>query len=410
MTAMSTVMKAAEAPSIMGPPRKLDGGIGFLSKEDWFYIQAFVLMSIYDNPTTPEKMAARLKMASTKDPRWTKDFTDTVGLYKSLKDHCETFWNVIKPGLIGLADDIVAYVTRTDAVYTRLIGVIDAYDMGDSGSDIFKAKLQSLAALWASNDPSQEARSVKDKFKTGIQRLYDDADQRAKKATALVTKLVTFRDDLLQSKSDFNAHTAQYELKYGTESKEVTTLKAELASIMRELGEKRKKESDEVIVLSTTPTYLVVPVIGWFAIVGVLIGVGIDLAYVRERIKTLVEKSTALSSQIESKEAFMANYKTVQDLTTNTAKQLETVIPYVSALADGWTSMKNQLASLVGFLASAGGGAKAEDFFAAVLDLEASKTAWADLKARAQHFSENATIREAPSTKDLVESVKVVAA
>jgi hypothetical protein len=395
-----------KGPSIMGPPRDVEGGIGFLSRDDWFYVQSFVEMAIFDNPTTNERMATRLKLSSPKDPMWTKDFEDTVKAYDTLKGRCERFWNMTKPGLVSLADDIVAYEKKTNVVYTRLIQAVDAYSDNLSS---FPDKLKALMEAWGQSQPPDSALSVQEKFRTGINRLLNDARERAEKADRLVTQLTEFRDGLLTSKSDFTSHSKKYENTYGHEGGEVMKLKSKLEGIRNRLNGLRKKDLDEVIVLSTSPVYLVIPVIGPLVLGGVLIGVGVDLAKVREEIASLDRDAATLQEEIGSKEAFMANYKLVQDLTAKTAEEIDAIIPYVNKLSDGWHSMKNQLATLARDLTTGMTEAQAENWFDAVVNLETAKGLWVELAQRAQHFSDNASVKKAGNIDELVKGIQKAA-
>src|SRR3954453_1197969 len=72
---------------------KVDAGIGFLSKKEWFDLQAFALKCMHENPTTIDRMGTQLKLTRpANDPNWTPekspywdvDFTKTVKEYEKL--------------------------------------------------------------------------------------------------------------------------------------------------------------------------------------------------------------------------------------------------------------------------------------------------------------------------------------
>src|SRR3954447_16868070 len=102
---MGNVVSIDKALSTSGDMKE---GLSILSKEEWLSLQAFCDMAITENPSTEKAMRIKLKMLDDKVPLG-EDFKATVQLYSELKGYCETFTNVIKPGTLKLAGDIVQY-------------------------------------------------------------------------------------------------------------------------------------------------------------------------------------------------------------------------------------------------------------------------------------------------------------
>ncbi len=368
------------------PTDQIQEGMSFLSKDDWFKIQSFALMSIYDNPTTPELMAARLGLKSPKDPEWTGDFGVTTQLYKELADSCGVFWNDIKPGMVNLADDIVNYQRVTAPIFTLIIKTVDEYNKADSSLPV----------------------EAKNTIIKGLKRLLKEAEMRSERADLLHGKLTGFHNSLLKAEADFNRHEGDYKKKYGDESADVIALKEQLKLCEEELETKRKKDKDETIVLGTSPLYLLIPWLGPFVLIGVLLGVGIDMGKVRERIAKLVEDAKELQGKLDIKEKFMALFKTMMDLTKDTKTEVKKVLGPVAQLKDGWAALTSDLKSLVGpegTLTSAEREATASEWAFVGTDLEASKNTWSALGKQADKFRLNATIRKAETVDEAVQSL-----
>ncbi len=368
------------------PTGQIQEGMSFLSKDDWFKIQSFALMSIYDNPTTPELMATRLGMKSPKDPEWTDDFGVTAQLYQELATSCGTFWNEIKPGMVNLADDIVNYQRVTAPIFTLIIKKVDEYNKADSSLPV----------------------EAKDTIVKGLKRLLKEAEMRAGRADLLHGKLTGFHNSLLKAEADFNRHEGDYKKKYGDESADVIALKEQLDLCNDELATKRKKDTDETIVLGTSPLYLLIPWLGPFVLIGVLLGVGIDMGKVRERIAKLVDDAAKLRNKLSIKEKFKTLFQTMMDLTKDTKAEVKKVLGPVAQLKDGWSALTSDLNSLVGpegTLTSAGKEATASEWAFVGTDLEASKNTWAALGTQAEKFRLNATIRKANSLDEAIQAI-----
>jgi hypothetical protein len=407
--------------------KEIEDGLGILGSNEWYKLQAFVLQSKHRSPTTAAKMAHVLGIEAPpgdknwtpeKDKHWDPDYTKTTKDYFELANYCDDsdsgldvakrtgFWNVIKPGMIELADDIVSYQTTQDVIYTRLQEVIDNFDM-DNNSPSVAEKLAELERRWNQQNPSAESLTIKKRLISAYTRLHREADERAKKAGKLEVLVTGFHNNLLSSQVKFEGDYNNYQSKYGTQGKAVTDLRRDRDLLQQELDQRRNKERDEIIALGTSPLYLILWPIGILIMAGVQIGVGVDLALLREKIKKLVGQVDDKNKELTTKEKFMTGYESMRTMTFETSNSINKVLPAIAQLKDGWHALAADLENIVRVLNKGGGGDSAiDDWFMAGTGLKTARRRWEDLADRADYFRKNATIREAPSPRAFVEALK----
>jgi hypothetical protein len=382
----------------------LKDGIAILAKAEWFQLQAFCDMAVYTNPTTEEVMRVGLKLA--KDAALNQDFKDTLKLFVDLKGYCTTFQTEIKPGTVGLANDIVQYARRAEVIYGRLIGLLADFQLDGKVNEI---KLQALVNDWGSGNPSEKGAAIQQQFKDYIGRLKKEADERSTKAGALKSKLATFRDNLKQSGADFIVHYADYQKKYGDAEKELDKLRGELGDLNKELDDARKKERDETIVLGTSPLYLLIPIFGPLIMAGVLIGVGVDFGLLKEKIKNKIKEAEEKQQRADTKQTFFAAYTQAKDWTGRTANDIQTVLPLVDKLKSAWDALSSDLSDLSDVMGSAQASALIEDWDFASIDLETGQKTWLDLKEQADQYRRFADCKKVDTVDQLAEGMQQAA-
>lgn len=381
--------------------KALKEGIGILAKEEWFKLQAFCDTAVLTNPTTEDAMRTMLKLE--KGASLNQDFKDTLKLYVDLKGYCATFQNDIKPGTVALADDIVQYARRADVIYGRLIGLLFDYSVDGKVSEV---KLQALVKEWDSGNPSEKGATIQKQFQSYIDRLKIEADERSTKAAALKTKLTSFRDNLKTSGSGFSTHYVDYQNKYGEAEKDLNKLKGEIADLEAELATARKKESDETIVLETSPLYLLIPVFGPFVMAGVLIGVGVDYGLLKEKLKTKIKEAETKKEQAGTKATFFAAYTEAKSWTGKTFKDIEEALPLVEKLKSAWDALSSDLGDLSKIMGSSKGEALKEDWDFASIDLETAQKTWLDLKEQADQYRRFSDCKKADNVDELSKGMK----
>lgn len=406
--------------------QEIEDGLGILGKAEWLNLQAFVLQCKHRNPTTPARMALVLGIEAPlgdinwnpeKDKHWDPAYTKTMKDYFDLANYCDDsdsgldvaqrtgFWNVIKPGMIALADDIVSYEATQKVIYKHLEQVLAAFDLGNDSPSV-TAKLAELERLWNQSNPPIESLTIKKKLTELFTRLHEQADKRAKKAEKLEVLVTGFYDNLMSSQAKFELDYDNYKNKFGLQSVAVKELQKTRDALQSQLDQGRKKERDEIIVLGTSPLYLILWPFGPLIMAGIQIGVGVDLALLRAKIQKLIADVADKNKELSTKEKFMAGYESMRTMTLNTSNDIKQVLPSIARLKDGWHTLAADLEDMVGVLNQGGGDAAEESWMMAEVSLENARDRWADLAERADYFRKNATIREASSPRAFVEALR----
>jgi hypothetical protein len=404
--------------------KEIEDGLGILGTDAWFKLQAFVLQCKHHSPTTVNKMAQTLGMERPpnnpnwdpqKEKSWDPDYTKTTKDYFDLANYCDDsdlaiaektgFWNVIKPGMVGLADGIVSYQKTQDVIYSRLQQAIDDFYVNKEDPSMAE-KLAEIDRLWNQASPPTEALDIKKKFISAFTRLHQDADERAKKAEKLEVLVTGFHNNLIESQGKFELDHQSYETKFGSESEKVKNIKLKKKGLEDELQQGRNKERDEIIVLGTSPIYLILWPIGPLIMAGIQIGVGVDLALLRAKIDTLVNGVDDLNKELTSKEKFITGYKSMKTMTEETSTSIKKILPAIAQLKDGWHALASDLEGIVEVLNKGRGDVEEQDWFMAATGLLNARGRWTEMADRADHFRKNATIREAASPKKFVEELK----
>lgn len=388
----------------------LERGLAILSKQDWFDLQIFALTSIHRNPTTVKRMAVALGMPDEKDPHWDADFTQTANDYNDLATYCDQFWNTTRPEMVNLADDVVQYQAKMDSFFKRLIGTIDDYDVAGDKSVPVQNKLDALWKDWGLTAPSSDALKVKDRFITAVSRLQEDAEGRCNRAGELLRQVNSLHDNLIKSEAIFQRNTQNYETKYGTESEAMKNLQLRYDNLKIEVESNQTKEKDAVIVLASSPVYLILWPFGPLIMAGVQIGVGAHLADLRNKINKLVADVADALKELNVKQKFSSNYNIIKKYTKRTADEINAILPAVASLKDGWNTIALDLKGIVGLLKGGHTETSKEDWFALGSSLEATRERWKFLAARADRFRLNATVREVPSVEELFKDAEKAAA
>ncbi|MDT1060932.1 hypothetical protein RM190_03615 [Paracoccus sp. CPCC 101403] len=211
--------------------------------------------------------------------------------------------------------------------------------------------------------------------------------------------------------TEFDGDAKAFEKKYGEESSDVTTFKAKIETLNSELKTLRKKESDEVIVLSSSPAYLLIPFFGPFILAGVDVGVGIDLAHVRAEIESKVKEGKLLQGRLDVASRFMTYYTNGRTLVEATAKSIREILPKIDTLGRAWRAIGADLNKIAGSLNVDGvSQLEGSDWNNLVATLATASRSWKEIGARADRFRSFAQPEVATSVEDLLNKVKTKAA
>lgn len=380
-------MAADQTP--FDPGTDIYSGISVLSTNDWLEMTTFFDWSVISSPTTEAKMRASLGMTATDVFR--EEFTEAVGLFTELKSCGEKFKTDVEEKMLILADDIVQYNDSAGATYDRLIELVDKFDWdgapaGATPDDKWKA----LIDVWDVDGVEGRSKQIRDRFASALDALIDEARTRADKADAL-QKAILSPDGILArlktSKTAFTASKLRFDKAFGTESTEMALLRSTLEQFQEELKTLQKKESDEVIVLSTSPLYLAIPIFGLLVLAGIDIGVGVDLALTREKIKTKVKEIAAYTENIAVHERFTSYYTTASAGSDRVISQMDNLTPKIELLGKTWRGIASDLQNVRNILSKNGtAAAKGENWFALSTTLSTAKRSWARIAGQADRF------------------------
>ncbi len=384
--------------------------IGKLTTQDWIQLTTFFTSAIHDTPRTESKMRLRLGMQAQDEFR--KEFKDTVETYDDLADLGEDFRAQVMDKALALADDIVHYNARVQVYLPKLVKLIENYDEGDLSDADVQTKLNSLLQQWRSGEAQGKSVKIRTRMRRILERLIQEAESRAQRADELHSAIMGVHteevetdgilDRLRELKTDFDERKTDFDLKFGSQSAEAIALTAEKKSIEDELATYQKKDDDETIVLSTSPLYLLIPVAGPFIMAGVLIGVGVDMANVRAKIKKLQEKAEALQHRLDTNGRFKTYYEEGSEMTTTMVDRCEKLAPRLERLGLSWRSIAKDMGFIVATLSDDGRSSlDAGDWFDFELALELATDRWADVGDKADHFRSVAQPKKAETPTEV---------
>lgn len=397
------------------PANETQEALKNLSKDEWLRMCAFFNAARYKNPSTEESMKRAIKISEDKQLK--PEFKDSVKLFKKLSDIGEDFEINAQGQVLDLAHDIVVYSTQANSTYDRFKDLVDKFSWVEpedadakTETEQIQDKLDELVKLWSSGAKSGRSEKIKTRIKSILDNLIIEASTRAEKAEALYKTLIDpktgIKTRVQAIREKFKANEEDYTRKFGEESKEVVEFKKELDGFVEELKTLRKKESDEVIVLKSSPVYLVIPIFGLLVLAAVDIGVGIDLAKTREKIKSKQKKADEISAKIAEDELFMAQYKLGGEMAGKIVKDIDVVVPLLARLGNGWRTIAADVKSISDMLSEQGStqvaGEKWDNF---IVTLNSSSDMWTLVREKAEAFQFNSvpkaisTVEEIPAAK-----------
>jgi hypothetical protein len=393
--------------------KEIDSGISLISTQDWIKMSCFFNSAITNSPDTEAKMRARLQMTAT--DAFVPEFAETVALYKDLVTLSNDFTFRIADEVRNLADDIVHYQTKADVIYSRLGDLVNRFDLPGVADtpEALQQKLNELIKLWKGGEVSGNSEQIQRRFKLALEDLITEAETRAARAEKLKDDILGpqgLKIKLQASKTAFDSKKELFESKYGKESPRVVQFKLDVENLQIEINGLRKKERDEVIVLSTSPLYLIIPFFGPFIFAGVDIGVGIDLALTREKIASKLKESETIATELGRAQRFMTYYTYGKDTVTATSNSIETVLPRIEALGLGWRAIASDIRFIVDLLSGPGRSRiQDEDWFNFVTTLKTAQATWKSVARKADHLRTVATPVAANDCDDAMAKLKAVA-
>lgn len=386
----------------------LNDGVTLFATEDWINLMVFFRDAAYHSPSSESTMRLRLGMQSQDEisPEIGKSIRDFQVIEGISKDFLGNTVNQV----LGLADAIKHYEIEAVTVYDRLTQLIDHYDLGFDTETDTQRKLDELIRLWQAGAENGMSEKIKSRIKSLVARLAAQAAAYGEQAETLYKSIGdtsgssdSYYQRLTNCVAEFEADAQAFEKKYGEESKDVKDFKAKVEKLQADLKKLRKKESDEVIVLSSSPAYLLIPFFGPVILAGVDIGVGIDLAHVRAEIKSKVEESELIQGKLDVASRFVTYYTNGKTLVEAIAKSIKDILPKLDTLGRSWRAISADLTRIAQSLNEDGASQiDGEDWNNLVATLETAKRGWIEIGTKADRFRSFAQPEVATSVEDLL--------
>jgi hypothetical protein len=393
--------------------KEIENGISLISTEAWISMSCFFNSAITDSPDTEAKMRARLNMAA--GDAFAPDFAEVVDLYKDLVSISNDFTFRIADEVRNLADDIVHYQAKADVIYTRLADLVDRFDLQTATGtpEVLQQKLDELIKLWKGGEISGNSEQIEKRFKLALEDLITEAETRAKRAEKLKDDILGpdgLKIKLQANKTGFDMKKTIFGDKYGKESPRVQKFIQDMKLLQTEINGLRKKERDEVIVLGTSPLYLIIPLFGPLILAGVDIGVGVDLAKTREQISGKLREAEVIKEKLGIAERFMAYYNYGAKLVGKTSEDIANVLPKIDALGLGWRAVAKDIRFIVDLLTGPGRSRiQDQDWFNFVTTLKTAQSTWKSVGEQADHLRTVATPVAASDLEDAISKLKAAA-
>ncbi|GAA4035726.1 alpha-xenorhabdolysin family binary toxin subunit A [Parerythrobacter jejuensis] len=376
----------ADEPNVT-PANDTDEALTNLSKDEWLSMCAFFDAARYKNPTTEASM--RLALGMQADEKFKPEFEESVALFGTLATIGHDFETKVKGQVLGLADDIYSYSILAEKTYGRFEELIDKFDW--DGPDGVQDKLDALVKLWGADKVSGRSAKIRTRIKEILDKLVFEASSRAEKAEALY-KTILDPDTGLKTRvksvqKEFRENGKKYKAKFGEESADVIKFRKDVEALQAELKSLRKKESDEVIVLSTSPAYLAIPLFGPLILAGVDIGVGVDLALTRAKIESKQEEAKKIQAKLDTSISFVAHYKTGETMIEKIVADIDVVAPQLEKLGQGWRAIAADIGKIAHMLSEDGSQQIAQEKWDQfIVTLRTASDMWTKVGQRADVF------------------------
>jgi hypothetical protein len=306
------------------------GGPGFsMSRPEWLAIQTYV----NDGLSLPVTMAQFTASLGSGAPSDMSDFNQLIAAYVTLNGHCKTWQTTTYPYTVSLASDIYDYGTNKVPVYYPAI-LTEANKLVANPND-----QQAAAALAAILDDLQQtatgystkAKKASDDIKTFAEQM--EADQNAMIGTPAAPGMQQY-----------------YTKKYGATSAEVTQYTADLAAWRLALTGDQAEYRQDVIIASTTPTYV------WIFPAGTIAAAIVAGIYGHKAVEKLDDIKTDQDNidRLTAELAADANLINAINLATNGISGISTALaaalPVVQKIQGIWQGISDDIASIASLI------------------------------------------------------------
>lgn len=302
------------------------GGPGFcLAKSEWIAIQTYVT----DGLALPTDDAGFRNSLGAGAPDSLADFEQLIAAYKTLNQHCATWQNSVFPASVSLASDV--------------------YDYGANKAPVYYPPILAQAQI-LQDDPSNAQAAAT--LKAILDTLQATASGYAAKAQTVAKQIQQFADDseadqsILVGPHGDAGLVKYYNDKYGTASAEVVEFNKEIEAQRLILDSANAEYDHDVVVASTTPTYVWVWPFGTIA-AAVVAGVYGDKAVkALERARAAQEQINTLSAKIAADAALMSAIFVASNGMGKIVRELAAALPAIQKIEGVWGAMSDDLTNI----------------------------------------------------------------
>jgi len=254
------------------------------------------------------------------------DFKRLVECYATIKSHCSDWTNTYFPGLVQCADDVVHYAQKATVYFQPLRDLLPKLSVPNP-------------------DPKDVAA-----FTAILKVLADAATAHSTAATLVYSNVTAFASACA---TDHNALSGQggvaeyYNNLYGTGSQAVTDLQDDLAAAQQALAGDQAEYRHDVIVASTSPSYVWVWPLGTIA-AAIVAGVYGHLAVeAMHRVEADQQEIDTDNAQLARDARLVSDIQGAQASITDINNKLTAVLPVIQRLQSSWQDLSSDLANII---------------------------------------------------------------
>lgn len=299
------------------------GGPAFvMSSASWITLQSY-LAFVKNLPSTTAMLQTEM---GTGAPASMTDFDKLISLYVSMQTDGTNFTASTYPDIVNLASDIYNYGISIPTYYGGLQECIN----------ILK------------NDPGnvqaqQNLIAVVDQLATNVAPYITKASKIKSDLATFVSNMETDNNTLTAPISGYYAY---YDNEYGADSAAVQQIVTELSDDHSALDDAQAKYKRDVIIASTSPAYLWIPVVGWIA-APIIAGVFGNEAV--QDLKKISDMQTAIN-QLEAEKAadalLMQGLIFIKSHITTLSDEITSAVTIVEGIEGNWNAIAADLNNL----------------------------------------------------------------
>jgi hypothetical protein len=355
------------------------GGPGFcLAKSEWIAIQTYVT----DGLALPTNQTTFKNSLGPGAPSDLSDFNQLITAYQAINTHCTNWQKTVFPATVSLASDI--------------------YDYGANKAPVYYPPILKEANILVTDPTNAQALAA---LKAILGSLQATANGYAAKATAVAKQIQDFATATTADQTTLvgpqgNAGLVKYyNDKYGTASTEVVEFNKEIAAQRLILASANAEYDHDVIVASTTPTYV------WLWPFGTIAAAVVAGIYGDKAVKALAaaraaqDKINSLSAQIATDAALMSAIFVASTGMNKIVTDIAAALPVIQKIQGVWGGIRDDLANITNIIEN--DIAKALPIIMN-LGVDEAVKAWHNVAVAANNYRVNAYVQQGPASQSML--------